>query len=86
MRFAPKARVVGSIHNFRQKPGPASGANVDSALRTVQNTDAIVFDLLLASIAFPALIRCGLFVDADKSMAALAVDVERHATVSLRQE
>jgi hypothetical protein len=45
-----------------------------------------VFNLLLASIAFPARIRCGLFVDADKSMAALAVDVERHATVSLMQE
>ncbi len=73
---------MGSIHNFWEQSGPASGANVDSALRTVQNANAIVFNLLLASIAFPARIRRRLFVDADKTVAALAVNVERHATVS----
>jgi hypothetical protein len=45
----------------------------------VENADAIVFNLLFAGITLPPRIRCGSPVDADKTVAALAVNVERHA-------
>jgi hypothetical protein len=81
--FDPEARVAGSIHNFWEDTGPACGADVDGAYRAVQHADAIVWNVPLARVTLPPLIRCRLFIDAPKSVAAFTVYVKCHLTVSL---
>ena len=80
-RFAPEARVSGSVHNFGEEASPARRANVYGANSAVQNADAMVLNLPFAGITLPPRIRCGSPVDADKTVAAVAVDVERHVPV-----
>ena len=75
-RVDPEARVAGSIHNFWEDSSPACGADVDGASRAVQHADAIVWYVPLARVTLPHLIRCRLFIDALKSVAAFTVYVK----------
>ncbi len=85
-RFDPEARVAGSIHNFWEDSSPACGADVDGGSRAVQHADAIVWNMHLARVTLPPLIRCRLFIDALKPVAAFTVYVKCHLTVSLERE
>ena len=85
-RVDPEAGVACSIHNFWEDVGPARRTYVNGAYRAVQHADAIVFYLPLASVTLPAGIGRRLFVDANKSVAAPAVNVECHVAVSLGNE
>ena len=76
----PKAWVASAVFNSGEERNPTIRGDVTAALFAMENADVAIGDKPLACLTSPfqSAIRCGLAFDADETVAANAVNMERH--------